>query len=222
MELILEHVTRIIQNKKILSDVNLHLTSGTIYGFVGKNGSGKTMLFRAISGLMGISSGEIILDGKKLHKDMNVLPSMGVVIENAGLYPELTGLENLKLLAKLNKKVGVENIREAIQKVGLDPDDRRSFGKYSLGMKQRIILAQAIMEEPEILLLDEPTNALDETGVENIRKIILEEKQRGALILIASHNKDDMELLADQIFEVKDGIVSERKGGVIMERKDGE
>ncbi len=222
MELILEHVTRIIQNKKILSDVNLHLTSGTIYGFVGKNGSGKTMLFRAISGLMGISSGEIILDGKKLHKDMNVLPSMGVVIENAGLYPELTGLENLKLLAKLNKKVGVENIREAIQKVGLDPDDRRSFGKYSLGMKQRIILAQAIMEEPEILLLDEPTNALDETGVEDIRKIILEEKQRGALILIASHNKDDMELLADQIFEVKDGIVSERKGGVIMERKDGE
>ena len=180
------------------------------------------MLFRAISGLMGISSGEIILDGKKLHKDMNVLPSMGVVIENAGLYPELTGLENLKLLAKLNKKVGVENIREAIQKVGLDPDDRRSFGKYSLGMKQRIILAQAIMEEPEILLLDEPTNALDETGVEDIRKIILEEKQRGALILIASHNKDDMELLADQIFEVKDGIVSERKGGVIMERKDGE
>ncbi|HIT61757.1 MAG TPA: ATP-binding cassette domain-containing protein [Candidatus Fimousia stercorigallinarum] len=211
MELRVEHVTKKIKGRTILSDVCLCLTEGRIYGFVGRNGSGKTMLFRAVSGLMKPTSGRVVLDGKELHKDMQVLPDMGIVIENAGLYRELTGLENLKLLSKLNKKIGEEEIREAIQRLGLDPDDRRPFGKYSLGMKQRIVLAQAFMEKPSILLLDEPTNALDEEGMESVRRIILEEKKRGALILIASHNRTDIDVLADEVYEVKEGKVSRKE-----------
>jgi ABC-2 type transport system ATP-binding protein len=209
MELVVNNISKQIKNRTILSNINLHLTSGMIYGFVGPNGSGKTMLFRAISGLMKPSSGEVWLDGKLLHKDMRVLPNLGIVIENAGLYPELSGFDNLKLLAKLNGKINDNDIREAIKKVGLDPNDKRPFRKYSLGMKQRIVLAQAIMEKPDTLLLDEPTNALDEDGIRDIRNIILEEKSRGALVLIASHNKDDIELLADKVFMVKNGFVSE-------------
>ncbi len=210
MELVVNNVSKQIKNRTILSNINLHLTGGMIYGFVGPNGSGKTMLFRAISGLMKPSSGEVWLDGKLLHKDMRVLPNLGIVIENAGLYPELSGFDNLKLLAKLNGKINDNDICEAIKKVGLDPNDKRPFRKYSLGMKQRIVLAQAIMEKPDTLLLDEPTNALDEDGIRDIRNIILEEKNRGALVLIASHNKEDIELLADKVFMVKNGFVSER------------
>lgn len=212
MKLILNNVSKTIKNKTILSNINLTLYNEKIYGFVGKNGSGKTMLFRAISGLMKVSEGEIILNGKILHRDMKVLPNLGLLIENAGLYPELTGLANLKLLAKLNNKINEKEICNAIIKVGLDPNDKRSFKKYSLGMKQRILLAQAIMEKPDIILLDEPSNALDEDGVNDIRDIILEEKNRGALILIASHNKEDIELLADEVFTMNNGLVRRKEG----------
>ncbi len=212
MKLILNNVSKTIKNKTILSNINLTLYNEKIYGFVGKNGSGKTMLFRAISGLMKVSEGEIILNGKILHRDMKVLPNLGLLIENAGLYPELTGLANLKLLAKLNNKISEKEICNAIIKVGLDPNDKRSFKKYSLGMKQRILLAQAIMEKPDIILLDEPSNALDEDGVNDIRDIILEEKNRGALILIASHNKEDIELLADEVFTMNNGLVRRKEG----------
>lgn len=207
MKLVVSGVEKKIKGNTILSEVNLELESGHVYGFIGVNGSGKTMLFRAISGLMDISGGEVVWNGKRLHKDMKVLPNMGIIIENAELYPELTGLENLKLLAKLNNKITEDEIRESIKRVGLDPDDKRIFKKYSLGMRQRIIIAQAIMEKPDILLLDEPTNALDEEAVATIRKIILEEKQRGALVLIASHNKEDIRLLADEVYYVKQGKV---------------
>lgn len=207
MELVAQNICMNIKDKKILENINLNLKSGKIYGFVGENGSGKTMLFRALSGLMRITSGSVILDGKQLHKDMAVLPDMGIVIENAGLYPELTGLDNLKLLAKLNKKIGVDEIKATITKVGLDPEDKRTFKKYSLGMKQRIVFAQAIMEKPGILFLDEPTNALDEEGVNDIRKIIIEEKERGALICIASHNKEDISRLVDEVYVVKNGKI---------------
>ena len=210
MKLIAENVSRYIKKKKILDNVNLELESGKIYGFVGRNGAGKTMLFRALSGLMDISEGKVVLDDKELHKDMRVLPNMGILLENAGLYGELTGFENLKLLAKLNGKIGDEDIKKAIERVGLEPDDKRAVKKYSLGMKQRITLAQAIMEKPDIIMLDEPTNALDEDGVEEIRRVILEEKERGALILIASHNKEDIAQLADKVYMVKDGRILER------------
>lgn len=214
LNLIVNNVSKQLKRKTILSNVYLNLKNGNIYGFVGENGSGKTMLFRAISGLMDISEGEILLNEKVLHKDMKVLPNLGIMIENAGLYPELTGLDNLKLLAKLNRKIGETEIREAIKKVGLDADDKRTFRKYSLGMKQRIVFAQAIMEKPDILLLDEPTNALDEKGVHSIRQIIYEEKQRGALILIASHNKEDIQILSDEIYYVENGTVKKWEAAV--------
>lgn len=209
MELIAKNISKKIGKKEILKDINLQLKNGMVYGFVGRNGSGKTMLFRALSGLMTVTSGKILLDGKELHKDMRVLDNMGIVIENAGLYPELTGFENLKLLAKLNKKIDDRQIKSAISRVGLDPEDKRTFKKYSLGMKQRIVIAQAIMESPDILMLDEPTNALDEEGVALMRNIVKEEKERGAMILIASHNKEDIEILTDKVFLMSDGILRE-------------
>lgn len=205
-------VCKTIKKRTILTNINLHLESGNIYGFVGRNGSGKTMLFRALSGLMNIDSGEIVCDGMVLHKQISMLPNLGIVLENAGLYAELSGIDNLMMLAKLKNIANKEMIIHAIERVGLDPTDKRPIKKYSLGMKQRIVLAQAIMESPDILMLDEPTNALDESGIEEIRQVILEEKKRGALILLASHNKEDMTYLADEIFYMKDGNLTEQRG----------
>ena len=207
MELVANNINKTIRGRVILSNVSLCLQSGNVYGFVGKNGSGKTMLFRALSGLMRIDSGSIVWEEKTLHKDFSVLPSLGIIIENAGLYPNFTGIQNLTYLANLTKRVGQEEIIHAITRVGLDPYDKRLYGKYSLGMKQRLAIAQAIMEKPDVIMLDEPTNALDETGVEEIRKIILEEKARGALILLASHNKTDIQVLADEWYRVENGHV---------------
>lgn len=207
MELIAQDINKRIGNKTILSHISLNLKSGNVYGFTGRNGSGKTMLFRALSGLINVDSGEIRLDGKVLSKDFSVLPNLGIVLENAGLYPELTGYQNLRALAELKNKVGKKEIEKAIQRVGLDPHDKRTFRKYSLGMKQRIVIAQAIMEYPDIIMLDEPTNALDEYGVNEIRKIIQEEKERGALILLASHNREDIRLLADEVFNMENGCL---------------
>ncbi len=207
MELVAQDVSLNLKNKMILENINLNLNSGKIYAFVGENGAGKTMLFRVLSGLIRLSSGVVTLDGKILHKDMDVLPNIGIMIENAGLYPDLTGFENLRLLSKLNGKIGSAEIRNAIEKSGLNPDDKRPFRKYSLGMKQRIVFAQAIMEIPDILFLDEPTNALDEGGVNDIRKIILEQKERGALVCIASHNKEDIKMMADEVFVIRGGRI---------------
>lgn len=211
MELIANHISKTIRGKVILRDVSLHLQSGTVYGFVGRNGSGKTMLFRALSGLMTLSSGSVLWEGKELHKDFSVLPSMGIVLENVGLYPELTGMENLQYLGKLSGKSGVEDMRRALLRVGLDPDDKRTYKKYSLGMKQRLSIAQAIMEHPDVIMLDEPTNGLDEDGVRQIRELILEEKVRGALILLASHSKEDLSLLADHLFHMDAGVLTKQE-----------
>ena len=208
MELIAKNVSKVIHRKAILSDVNLSLHSGNIYGFVGRNGSGKTMLFRALSGLMSVSTGEITWDGKVLRKDFSVLPSLGIIIENVGLYPSLTGIENLRYLASLTRRVGEPELRDAICRVGLDPDDKRPYRKYSLGMKQRLAIAQAVMECPDVIMLDEPTNALDEEGVTRIRQLILEEKKRGALILLASHNREDIRILTDCLYRIENGFVS--------------
>lgn len=215
MELIVTNISKKIKRNVILSNISLHLESGNIYGFVGPNGSGKTMLFRALSGLMKVGSGEIRLDEKVLKKDIDILPNLGIILENAGLYPEFTGMENLEMLAKVNKKVQREEIENTIRRVGLNPADKRLYRKYSLGMKQRIVIAQAIMEQPDILMLDEPTNALDENGIDKIRHIILEEKERGALILIASHNKEDITLLADQVFYINNGSLINQGGTLI-------
>lgn len=212
MKIIAENISKIIKNKIILDDINLELENGKIYGFVGRNGCGKTMLFRALSGLMHIDSGKITVDDKVLHKDFNVLENLGLIIENAGLYNEFSGYRNLKLLADINKKITDAEIRKALSDVGLDPNDKRAVRKYSLGMKQRLIIAQAIMEKPDVIMLDEPTNALDESGVKLIRDIILREKDRGALVLIASHNKEDIEILADQVFYMDNGKIVSTEG----------
>ena len=211
MKLVAENISKKIGQNQILKNIYLCMENGNDYGFVGRNGSGKTMLFRALSGLITISSGRILLDDKELQKDIRVLDNIGIVIENAGLYPELTGFENLKLLAKINGKIDNQQIKETIKRVGLNPEDKRTFKKYSLGMKQRIVIAQAIMEKPDILMLDEPTNALDEEGVELIRQIIKEEKERGAMVLIASHNREDIEILADKVFIINGGVLKEEK-----------
>ena len=210
MELIADGISKTLHKKKVLDQISLRLESGKIHGFVGRNGSGKTMLFRALSGLMKVSSGKVIYDGNVLGEEIQMIPEMGLVIENAGLYPELSGYENLLMLSKLKAIISPKEIREMIIKVGLDPKDKRPYRKYSLGMKQRIVLAQALMERPKVLFLDEPTNALDVDGVDMIRQLILEEKTRGALVLIASHNREDIDLLADQVYHIEKGRIEER------------
>ena len=211
MTLNANHISKTIHGNTVLKDISLSLDSGTIYGFTGRNGSGKTMLLRALSGLMTVSSGEIFYNGKKLHKDFAVLPSLGIVIENVSLYPDLTGVENLQYLASLRNRIGLDEIKNALLRVKLDPDDKRTYRKYSLGMKQRLVIAQAVMERPEVIMLDEPTNGLDEEGVALIRALILEEKRRGALILLTSHNREDMRILADRLYHIEGGVVTEQE-----------
>lgn len=213
MRLEAQGLCKTIKGREILSDVNLSLESGTVYGFVGRNGSGKTMLFRALSGLMALTGGKVLLDGKTLRADFAVLPSLGIVLENVGLYPEFTGYENLMFLAGFKGLASDRDIHDALERVGLDPADKRVYRKYSLGMKQRLAIAQAIMERPDVIMLDEPTNGLDDEGVVRIRRLILEEKERGALILLASHNRDDIRLLADKLYRIEAGRVQETEVG---------
>ena len=207
MELKAENISKKIRGKVILDNIDLTLTSGNVYGFVGRNGSGKTMLFRALSGLMKIDTGIIYLDDRILGKHFSVLPSLGMIIENTGMYPEYTGFTNLKILAGIKKIIGKEQIKETLNRVGLLPDDKRTVRKYSLGMKQRLAIAQAIMEKPDIIMLDEPTNGLDEKGVQLIREIIAQEKERGALLLLASHSAEDIKLLSDEVFHISEGKI---------------
>jgi len=207
----INNLTKKIKGRTVLENISVSFDGGKIYGLVGKNGSGKTMLIRAISGMMRPTEGEILYNGKKLYKQIDFIPNIGVVIENVGLYPEFTGFKNLKLLANIRKRATDEDIKSAISAVGLDPEDKRTVKKYSLGMKQKIVLAQAFMEKPDVLLLDEPTNALDEESVANIRSIIKQEAERGAIVLIASHNKEDIELLCDEVFFISDGKMRKKE-----------
>ena len=168
MEIIVKSATKYIKKALILDDVNIQLTGGKIYGLKGPNGSGKTMLMRLLCGLIRPTSGEVWIDGKKLGKDMDFPESVGLLIENPAFLPNYTGYENLELLAQIRGKIGAEEICQSLLEVGLDPHDPRRYRKYSLGMKQRLGIAAAIMEKPDLLIVDEPTNALDDSGVEQI------------------------------------------------------
>lgn len=196
-----------IKNNVVLYDINLQLHKGKIYGFRGRNGSGKTMLFRAICGLIRPTNGTIIIDQKKLGEEISFPESVGVLIEYPGFLADLTGFKNLKMIAEINNQIGESEIKEMITKVGLDPEDKRKFKKYSLGMKQRLGIAQALMEEPELLILDEPLNALDSGGIDLVKNLLIEMREKNKLILIASHDKEVLELLSDEIFTIENGKI---------------
>ena len=210
-EIVIEGLTKKIKGALILDNVTMTLTSGKIYGFKGKNGSGKTMLMRAISGLIISDSGKVVIDGKELHKDIPFPKSIGVLIENPAFLPQYTGVKNLKLLAGLTGKINSEEIKTALERVGLDPADKRTYRKYSLGMKEKLGIANAIMGEPDIIILDEPINALDEDTVYKIKNVLLELRDKGKLIIIACHDREELEFLSDVIYEIKDGSVVDRK-----------
>ena len=201
-EVKLENITKQIGTTTILENICLTMKCGQIYGITGENGSGKTMLMRVIAGLVNPSSGQLMFDGKNR---VDADPNIGIMIENASLYLELSGRENLRLLASIRKRATTEEIDQAIRRVGLEPEDKRTFRKYSLGMKQRLMLAQAIMEQPEVLLLDEPTNAIDRKGVELVHQIMNEEAQRGAVVLLASHVDYDIRSLCSRVFLIEKG-----------------
>ena len=192
-------------SNKILDNVNLTFESGHVYGLVGRNGSGKTMLLRAICGLIFPDSGKVIIDGKQLHKDISFPESCGIIIENTDLLPNFSAFDNLKMLSEIKNTANDNMIKSAIKSVGLDPDSKKKVKTFSLGMKQRLSIAQALFEDPDILLLDEPTNALDEDGVNDVRRILLEQKKKNKLIIIASHNKEDISLLSDTVISVSNG-----------------
>lgn len=197
-----------IKSRPILNNVSYNFEYGKIYGIYGHNGSGKTMLLRAIAGLLVPDSGSVVIDGKVLHKDMSFPPSIGIVIENMNLLPQYNAFDNLKILGKIKKTGTDEDIKTALERVGLKSDLK--VKKFSLGMKQRLNIAQAVFEKQKIILLDEPTNALDNDGVQLIYKLLKEEKERGALVVITTHHKEDLEEVCDVVLKMTEGELHEK------------
>ena len=205
----LQNVTKRIKENTVLDNVSYTFKSGFVYGLYGQNGSGKTMLLRAISGLINLDSGSIFIDGEKLHDKIEFPPETGIVIENMELLPECSAKRNLQMLAKIKNIADEKDIIFSLERVGLDPDSDKKVKKFSLGMKQRLNIAQAIFENQKIKLLDEPTNALDEEAVQLIYKIIREEKSRGATIIVATHHKEDLKEVCDVILKIAEGKIVE-------------
>ena len=205
----LQNVTKRIKENTVLDNVSYTFKSGFVYGLYGQNGSGKTMLLRAISGLINLDSGSIFIGGEKLHDKIEFPPETGIVIENMELLPECSAKRNLQMLAKIKNIADEKDIIFSLERVGLDPDSDKKVKKFSLGMKQRLNIAQAIFENQKIILLDEPTNALDEEAVQLIYKIIREEKSRGATIIVATHHKEDLKEVCDVILKIAEGKIVE-------------
>lgn len=199
-----------IKGTAILQNINLDMHGATVYGLQGPNGSGKTMLMRLTAGLIRPTSGSVVIDGKTLGKNFDFPPSMGLLFENPAFLPDYTGIKNLELLANIQGRIGQEEIVQALRNVGLSPEDRRKYRKYSLGMKQRLGIAAAAMEKPDLILLDEPTNSLDEKGTEQICRLIRAERQRGALVILASHDSKVIESVADEIYVINDGYIQRK------------
>lgn len=198
-----EHVNKKFGSQVALDEINLSCESGRIYGFIGYNGSGKTVLFKCICGLMKVDSGVIRVLGREIGEEM--LQDAGIIIEHPAFLSNLSGKKNLELLYMLNHKRDSARIQQVMEQVGLDPESRKKVKYYSLGMRQRLAIGQAMMEDPQILILDEPMNGLDKDGVEEVRRMLLELKNQGKVILLASHNREDIEVLCDEVYEMDRG-----------------
>ena len=200
-----------IKKEIILDNINLKMHSGKVYGLQGKNGSGKTMIMRAICGLIHATKGEVIIDNMVIGKDISFPPSVGAIIENPGFVDNFSGISNLSSIAMIKKIATIDNIKEQMNRIGLNPEEKKSYKKYSLGMKQKLGIVSAYMENPDLIILDEPTNALDEESIEVLRNILVEEKNRGALIIISCHDSQELTRLTDEIYVIEKGKVKEHK-----------
>ena len=205
----IQDVIKRFGEQTVLDHVSLSVTPGKIYGIIGRNGSGKTVLFKSICGFVLPDAGKILVRGKQVGKDVDIPQGIGIIIEHPGFLRDYSVFQNLKLLARLQKKITDEKIKESIRLVGLDPEDKKKVGKFSLGMRQRLGIAQAIMESPDILILDEPMNGLDKHGVKEIREVLLQMKEENRVILLSSHNPKDIDYLCDVVFEMDDGYLQE-------------
>ena len=203
-----QNLSKSFGEEQVLKSVSRDFEIGKIHGIVGNNGSGKTVLMKCICGFLKPSGGRVLVNGKEVGKDMDFPDDLGIIIETPGFLPNLSGMKNLQILASLKKRASNEVIREVIRKVGLDPDSRKPVGKYSLGMRQRLGLAQALMEDPSILILDEPLNGLDKHGVVHIRELIKSLRAEGKTILLASHNQMDIDELCDTVCEMDGGVLT--------------
>ena len=205
-----KNITKVIDRVKVLDSITLSMDKGKIYGLRGKNGSGKTMIMKAICGLIRVTEGEIWIDGEILGKKRDFPKSVGALIENPGFVENYSGYANLKMLADIKGLIGKAEIETMMEKVGLDPKEKKKVKKYSLGMRQKLGIAAALMEHPELIILDEPTNALDEESVQVLHQLLKEEKQRGALLIIASHDGEELERLCDEIYIVNAGKIKQK------------
>ena len=202
-----QNVVKRFRDQVVLKNVSISFEKGQIHGIVGRNGSGKTVLFKCICGLMHPEEGVILVNGKRVGRDVDMPEDIGAIIEAPGFLPNYSGYKNLRFLANIRRQVGKEEILNVLKTVGLDPESRKHVGKYSLGMRQRLGIAQAIMEDPEILILDEPMNGLDNAGVQDIRALLLGLKTQGKTILLASHNHEDIAALCDTVHEMDGGVL---------------
>ncbi len=205
----IEHVTKKFGSDVVLKDINISMEEGRVYGICGNNGSGKTVLMKCICGFLPVSSGVVRVAGEVVGITVDFPESMGVIIETPGFLMNLSGIRNLEILAGLRGVISKGGIRAAMEQAGLDPDLKKAVSKYSLGMRQRLGIAQAIMEDPRLLVLDEPFNGLDKHGVSDIRALLLELKKQGKTILLPSHNSEDIRILCDQVFEMDGGRIRE-------------
>ena len=203
-----EHVSLTIGTAQILRDVSAWFEEGQIHGIVGRNGNGKTMLMKCICGFIRPDSGKIFVDGKQVGRDVDFPPDLGLLIETPGFVPYYSGLKNLELLAAINRRASRERLNAFMEQVGLGDAKSKRVSKYSMGMRQRLGIAQAIMENPRLLILDEPLNGLDEQGVEDIRALLLELKSQGKTILLSSHNREDIDLLCDSVCKMEGGVLT--------------
>lgn len=201
----IQNISKSFKNNQVLKDVSLHCESGKIYGIIGYNGSGKTVLFKCICGFYKVDHGVISVNGKIMGKDMNILTDAGIIIEEPGYIRNLSGYKNLDFLYRIKNKKNKARLHEVMQEVGLDPSSKKRVENYSLGMRQRLAIAQATMEDQDILILDEPMNGLDKDGVLYMRKFFENLKNQGKLIILASHNKDDINALCDEVYEMDRG-----------------